>query len=89
MEYGRSELTPKTQVRYVTDDRGSCRGSRENELVIEIGGNGDWYVSVVSKGSGTLGRGVRICTSGGAASRCPGLPSAIADAFRAIEGGTK
>jgi hypothetical protein len=90
MEYGRSELTPKNQVRYLTDDRGDIRPGRvENELVIEIGGNGDWYVSVVPKGSGTLGRGVRICTSGGAASRCPGLPSAIADAFRAIEGGRK
>lgn len=69
------------QVRYLTDDRDY---KRRNELVITCGGNGDWYVAVVPEGEGTVGRGVRICTSGGASSRCPGLAPAIADAFRAI-----
>jgi len=67
--------------RYVTDDRDE---QHRNELVIDQGGNGDWYVSVVSEGEGTIGRAVRICTSGGASSRCPGLTKAIADAYRAM-----
>lgn len=29
--------------------------------------------------------GVRICTSGGASSRCPGLATAIANAYRAMQ----
>jgi hypothetical protein len=33
----------KDEVRYLTDDRDE---KRRNELVIQIGGNGDWYVSV-------------------------------------------
>lgn len=69
------------EVRYLTDDRD---GRRRNELVIMQGGNGDWYVSVVPEGTGTLGKAVRICTSGGAASAAPGLGVAIADAYRAI-----
>jgi hypothetical protein len=71
----------KDEVRYLTDDRDE---KRRNELVIQIGGNGDWYVSVVPEGQGAMGKAVRICTSGGAASRCPGLPAAIAQAFIAI-----
>ena len=70
------------EVRYLTDDR-DC--SYRMELVIQLGGNGDWYVSVVPEGQGAV-RGVRICTSGGAARRVPGLPTAIAEAFRALEG---
>lgn len=72
-------LTP--EVRYLTDDRDS---SRKNELCIFFGDNGDWYVSVAPEGEGTLGRGVRLCTSGGASLRCPGLTIAISDAYRAI-----
>ncbi len=70
-----------SEVRYLTDDRDYAR---RMELVIQLGGNGDWYVSVVPEGEGAV-RGVRICTSGGAASRVPGLPKAIADAFRVLE----
>ncbi len=69
------------EVRYLTDDRDY---EKRNELVIQIGGNGDWYVSVVPEGQGCAGRGVRICTSGGASSHVPGLCPAIADVFRAI-----
>ncbi len=75
-------MIDENEVRYLTDDRDQ---RHLNELVITIGGNGDWYVAVVPKGQGTIGRGVRICTSGGASIACPGLGCAIADAFRAIE----
>ena len=69
------------EVRYLTDDRDE---RRRNELVINFGGNGDWYVAVVPEGEGAIGRSVRICTSGGASSKAPGLGVAIADAFRAL-----
>ena len=70
-------------LRYLTDDRDE---ERRNELVIMQGGNGDWYVSIVPEGEGTMGRGVRICTSGGAARAKPGLGQAIAAAYRALRG---
>ena len=69
------------EVRYLTDDRDL---KDRHELVISYGGNGDWYVAVVPKGEGTLGKCVRICTSGGASSAVPGLGRAIAMAFRAL-----
>jgi hypothetical protein len=69
------------EVRYLTDDRDE---KRRNELVITLGGNGDWYVSVVPEGQKTIGRGVRVSTSGGASRRAPGLPAAIAEAFKAL-----
>ncbi len=72
------------RVRYLTDDRDH---EKRNELVISHGGNGDWYVAITPEGEGTIGRGVRICTSGGAAEYCPGLPRAIAAAFQAIKEG--
>lgn len=71
-----------TQMRYLTDDRDS---KNRHELVIEAGGNGDWYVAVVPEGQGTIGRAVRLCTSGGASAACPGLCCAVADAYRAIK----
>lgn len=67
-------------VRYLTDDRDT---KERQELVIQRGGNGDYYVSVVPEGERTF-RGVRICTSGGAASRFPKLVAAIADAYRTL-----
>ena len=69
------------EVRYLTDDRDE---EHRNELVINFGGNGDWYVAVVPEGQGTISKAVRICTSGGASSVAPGLGIAISDAFRAI-----
>ena len=69
------------EIRYLTDDRDK---KRRNELVITKGDNGDWYVAVAPEGEGIIGRGVRICTSGGASTRVPGLGPAIADAFRAL-----
>jgi len=78
-------MTEITEVRYLTDDRDE---KRRNELVITLGGNGDWYVAVVPEGEGTIGRGVRICTSGGASTIAHGLAPAIANAFRALLGAT-
>jgi hypothetical protein len=69
------------EARYLTDDRDE---TRRNELVILPGGNGDWYVSVVPEGQGTIGRAVRISTSGGAQFAAPGLGVAIAQAYHAI-----
>lgn len=67
-------------MRWLTDDR-----DLENrlELVVMPGGNGDWYVSVVPEGQ-FAAHGVRICTSGGAASYAPELPRAMAMAYWAM-----
>jgi hypothetical protein len=68
---------------YLTDDR-DYPEDRQRALVIFEGGNGDWYVQV-APAHGRTTEGVRICTSGGAASNCPGLGAAIADAYRAMK----
>lgn len=71
------------EVRYLTDDRDEEPG---NELVISIGNDGDYYISVVPKGEKTLGRSVRLCGfhGGGASDKVPGLVPAILKAFEAI-----
>jgi hypothetical protein len=76
-----SGARPPIEVRYLTDDRDAAD---RNELVIYAGGNGDWYVATAPRGQGSMGRAVRICTSGGASSAVPGLGLAIARAFRAL-----
>jgi hypothetical protein len=76
---------PISTVRYLTDDRDH---EIRHELCITMGGNGDWYVSVVKEGDAPV-TGVRISTSGGAASAAPGLGVAIAQAFRALLGKTR
>ena len=68
-------------VRYLTDDRDA---RQRHELVIYQGQNGDWYVQIVPEGD-RLGPTVRLCTSGGASARVPGLTTAIAQAFRALQ----
>ena len=67
---------------YLTDDR-DLPEDELRALVIFPGGNGDWYVQV-TPAHGRSMEGVRICTSGGAATRCPGLPLALAAAYRAL-----
>lgn len=79
MEKGRKNKRI-VEVRYETDDRDL---RNPHELVITLGGNGDWYVAVVPKGQPAM-RGVRISTSGGASMAAPGLAPAIANAFRAL-----
>lgn len=69
------------EVRYLTDDRDSrCL----HELIIMPGGNGDWYIGVAPEGEFTPGRMVRICTSGGAARRVPGVGQRIAEIYRIL-----
>lgn len=69
-------------ARYLTDDR-DYPDEDQRELVIFPGGNGDWYVQVVPK-NGRTTKGVRLCTSGGASTQCPGLTTGIAMAYRAM-----
>ena len=70
------------QAYYLTDDR-DLPEEDLRALVIFRGGNNDWYVQVTGK-NGRSTEGVRICTSGGASTHCPGLPLAISDAYRAM-----
>ena len=68
---------------YLTDDRDLPKED-QRVLVIFPGGNGDWYVQV-APAHGRTTEGVRISTSGGASTNCPGLGIAIAEAYRAIQ----
>jgi hypothetical protein len=68
---------------FLTDDR-DLPTEDQRALVIIPGGNGDWYVQV-APAHGRTTEGVRICTSGGASTQCPGLGVAIADAYRAMK----
>lgn len=70
------------KLSYVTDDR-DRPDDEQCQLVIFGGGNGDWYVQVAPK-NGVAIEGVRICTSGGASTQCPGLGAAIAEAYHAM-----
>ena len=67
---------------YLTDDR-DLPLEDQRSLVIFPGGNGDWYVQVAPH-HGRTTEGVRLCTSGGASSHCPGLTVDIAEAYRAM-----
>ena len=67
---------------YLTDDR-DLPDEDQRTLVIFPGGNGDWYVQVAPKHGRTM-EGVRLCTSGGASTQCPGLTAGIAMAYRAM-----
>lgn len=70
-------------LHYVTDDRDKDQED-QHSLVILAGGNGDWYVAV-GDAQGRAHNFVRLCTSGGASSHCPGLTVAIAEAYRAMQ----
>lgn len=70
-------------AQYLTDDR-DLPEDQLRTLVIFPGGNGDWYVQVAPK-NGRTSEGVRLATSGGASTNCPGLTIAIADAYRAMQ----
>ena len=67
---------------YLTDDLDT---EDRHKLVIQQGGNGDWYVSVLPENH-RLGPTVRISTSGGAQFKVPGLGIAISRAYRALNG---
>lgn len=70
---------------FVSDDPGPGPdpSATANRLVVSMGGNGDWYVSV-RIGANRIGPAVRVATSGGASSSYPGLSVAIARAYRAL-----
>lgn len=67
------------RVRYLTDDRDE---RHRHELMLELGGNGDWYLSVLPEGH-RIGPAVRLSTSGGA-DRVPELTWAVARLYRAL-----
>lgn len=69
--------------RYPTDDRDLPKEQR-HDLIIYPGQNGDWYVATDHEGARGVLSAVRLCTSGGASTACPGLTNAIADAYRAM-----
>jgi hypothetical protein len=70
-------------LHYLTDDRDAAP-EEQHSLVILAGGNGDWYVGVGNQ-QGRAHEFVRLCTSGGASSSCPGLTVAIAEAYRSMK----
>lgn len=70
-------------LHYLTDDRDKDP-EEQHSLVILAGGNGDWYVGVGNQ-QGRAHDFVRLCTSGGASSHCPGLTVALAEAYRAMQ----
>lgn len=81
---------PHTAIaaRYTTDNR-DLPEEDQRDLIISIGANGDWYVAIAPTGGETTAEVVRLCTSGGASFRCPGLTIAIAEAYRAITASTR
>lgn len=73
--------------RYLTDDRHTV--SRPHELVIMWAPNGDYYIGSTPEGQGMIWQGVRICTSGGAASKNPELLKSVVGIFQALGGWSK
>jgi len=76
-----------SQAMYLTDDR-DLPLEDQRALVIFPGGNGDWYVQVTPHHGRSI-EGVRLCTSGGASSACPGLTIAVAEAYRCMKAVTE
>lgn len=68
------------EVRYITDDRDK---EDRKELVLQHGGNGDLYISVVDEG-GPACTGVRLATSGGAGAKVPDLVFGMMASFNQI-----
>lgn len=70
------------QRRYRSDDRDLPDGDRE--LVLSMGGNGDWYFMIVETGR-KLGPSVRVTTSG-APRELHLVAGAVANLYRALRG---
>jgi hypothetical protein len=75
-------MTDNLRAMYVTDDR-DLPEEDQRALVIFPGGNGDWYLQVTHTHGRSI-EGVRLSTSGGASTQCPGLVVAVAEAYRAM-----
>jgi hypothetical protein len=76
-------MSEYVEHRYLTDDRGD---RARNELVIYWAPNGDFYLATAPEGEGTIGREVRISTSGGASFANPKLLEAVRLLFEALGG---
>ena len=64
------------------DDVGGYR------LSIFMGGNGDWYITILKPGD-RLGPCVRLAMSGGASSKFPGIGVALKDLYESLGGQEK
>lgn len=76
-------MTIAQEPREVTSDDLDIDEVGGYRLSIFMGGNGDWYVTILKPGD-RLGPCVRLAMSGGASSKFPGLGVAIADVYRAL-----
>lgn len=91
---GRFASTPSRANPPRMEDWGKPREVQSDDLDIDdvggyrlsvfMGGNGDWYITILKPGD-RLGPCVRLSTSGGASASHPGLPAAIADVYRALD----
>lgn len=70
--------------RVLPTDDADLPPDRLNELAIWMGGNGDWYIATRRVGTKGIGEGVRLSTSGGTATRSPGVGPAMARLYDAI-----
>lgn len=69
---------------YLTDDRHTVRDP--HALTVAWAPNGDYYIGSVPEGEPMIRQGVRICTSGGAASKNPKLLKGVRMIFEALGG---
>lgn len=68
---------------YLTDDRDS---ENRQKLVVSWASNGDFYIGSCPEDEVGAGKMVRICCSGGAATRNPLLVQAVRMVFHALGG---
>jgi hypothetical protein len=54
----------------------------DNDLVVSMGGNGDWYITIVKHGE-KIGPTVRLTTSG-TPRGFEGVPAAVAKLYQAL-----
>lgn len=68
------------EARYRSDEPGE-NGEPTMEMRLSMGGNGDWYLSILPERERFTRHCVRITTSG---THFRGMPKAVADLFRAM-----
>lgn len=77
--HAQAEPWPK-EARYRSDEPGA-HGEPTMEMRLSMGGNGDWYLSILPERERFTRHCVRITTSG---THFRGMPKAAADLFRAM-----
>lgn len=77
---------PWGHPRMVTSDDADIDEVGGYRLSIFLGGNGDWYVTIL-KPSERLGPCVRLAMSGGASADYPGIGAAITALYNALRVG--